>query len=78
MDSHEPPALLRPDSLLIHADAGLEDDTSIAPPIHQTSTFRADSAEHFGEMATLPRHARYYTRYGNPTLARAVAILAAL
>jgi methionine-gamma-lyase len=82
MDPHDtpdpqPPPLQR-DSLLVHADAGLEDDTSIAPPLHQTSTFRADSAEAFADMATRPRHPRYYTRYGNPTLARVEAILAAL
>jgi methionine-gamma-lyase len=76
-DPQRPPAL-QPDSLLIHADAGLEDDSSIAPPIHQTSTFRAESAEMFADMATQPRHTRYYTRYGNPTLARAEAVLAAL
>jgi cystathionine beta-lyase/cystathionine gamma-synthase len=78
MDTPKTPASLRPDSLLIHADASLEDDSSIAPPLHQTSTFRAASAEQFAAMATLPRHARYYTRYGNPTLARAEAVLAAL
>jgi cystathionine gamma-lyase len=72
----DPP--LQPDSLLIHADAGMEDDSSIAPPLHQTSTFRAESAEGFADMATRPRHPRYYTRYGNPTLARAEAVLAAL
>jgi cystathionine beta-lyase/cystathionine gamma-synthase len=75
-DPHHPPPHL--DSLLIHADAGLEDDTSIAPPLHQTSTFRADSAASFADMATRPRHPRYYTRYGNPTLARVEAVLAAL
>src|SRR5262245_25678046 len=75
-DPQPPP--LRRDSLLVHADGGLEDDTSIAPPLHQTSTFRADSAEMFADMATRPRHPRYYTRYGNPTLARVEAVLAAL
>ena len=78
MQEHETQMPLRPDSLLIHGDAGIDDDSSIAPPLHQTSTFRATSAEQFAEMATLPRHARYYTRYGNPTLARVEAVLAAL
>jgi cystathionine beta-lyase/cystathionine gamma-synthase len=79
MNTHDTPdPQLQRDSLLIHADAGLEDDSSIAPPLHQTSTFRADSAEMFADMATRPRHPRYYTRYGNPTLARVEAVLAAL
>src|SRR5262245_37734222 len=68
----------RPDTLAIHADAGLEPDSAIAAPIHQTSTFRARSAAEFAEMATRPRHERYYTRYGNPTLARCEAVIAAL
>ena len=65
-------------SLVIHADADFADDSAIAPPIHQTSTFRAGSAAAFAEMATQPRHARYYTRYGNPTLARVEKVIAAL
>lgn len=65
-------------SLVIHADAEFADDSAIAPPIHQTSTFRAGSAADFAEMATQPRHARYYTRYGNPTLARVEKVIAEL
>lgn len=65
-------------SLVIHADAEFADDSAIAPPIYQTSTFRADSAADFAEMATQPRHARYYTRYGNPTLARVEKVIAEL
>src|SRR5262245_2099010 len=75
-DSQHPQ--LRDDSLLIHADLALQADSSTAPPIHQTSTFRAGSAEQFADMATRARHPRYYTRYGNPTLARVEAVLAAL
>lgn len=65
-------------SLVIHADAAFAEDSAIAPPIHQTSTFRAGSAADFAEMATQPRHARYYTRYGNPTLARVEKVIATL
>src|SRR5262245_59307152 len=61
---------------LIHGDAGLDADSSIAPPIHPSVTYRGTSAEHFREMATVPRHSRFYTRYGGPTHARAEAILA--
>jgi len=65
-------------SLAIHADETVEAGASVAPPIHQTSTFRAETAEEFAAMATEVRHPRYYTRYGNPTLARAEAVIAAL
>lgn len=66
------------DSLVIHADDEFAIDSAIAPPIHQTSTFRAGSAADFAEMATQSRHSRYYTRYGNPTLERAETIIAQL
>jgi methionine-gamma-lyase len=65
-------------SLVIHADDEFATDSAIAPPIHQTSTFRAGSAADFAAMATQPRHSRYYTRYGNPTLERAETIIAQL
>jgi len=63
---------------LIHGDAGLDDDSSVAPPIYPSATFRATSAEAFREMAVEPRHTRFYTRYGNPTHARVEAIVAKL
>jgi len=65
-------------SLVIHADDEFAVDSAIAPPIHQSSTFRAASAADFATMATEPRHARYYTRYGNPTLERVEKVIAAL
>ena len=61
---------------LIHGDAGLDADSSIAPPIHPSVTYRGTSADEFREMATVPRHSRFYTRYGGPTHARVEAILA--
>ncbi len=65
-------------TLLIHADEGIDPHASIAPPIYQTATFRAGSAQEFAAMATQPRHTSYYTRYGNPTLARVEAVVAAM
>jgi cystathionine beta-lyase/cystathionine gamma-synthase len=65
-------------SLVIHADDEFTVDSAIAPPIHQTSTFRAASAADFATMATQPRHSRYYTRYGNPTLERVEKVIAEL
>jgi cystathionine beta-lyase/cystathionine gamma-synthase len=66
------------DSLVVHGDRSDDDDGALAPPIHPAATFRAASGRDFAEMATVPRHDRYYTRYGNPTLARCERLLAGL
>jgi cystathionine beta-lyase/cystathionine gamma-synthase len=66
------------ESLVIHGDDGIEETLDIAPPIHQTSTFIAPTAEEFARQATDPRPERYYTRAGNPTHARVEAIMAKL
>jgi methionine-gamma-lyase len=69
---------LAPETLAIHADKHLNETTSLAPPIYQTSTFVSRSPEEFAEMATKPQHTRFYARYGNPTQAQAQAVIAAL
>jgi methionine-gamma-lyase len=51
---------------------------AVSSPIWQTATFRADSSEHFAEIATATRPAEFYTRYGNPTHKQAEATIAAL
>ncbi len=61
---------------LVHADRGIDTDSSVAPPIYPSVTYRADSAAQFREMATEPRHPRFYARYGTPTHARVEAVLA--
>ncbi len=66
------------DTLLQHGDALAGDDSSVAPPIHPSATFRASDAAEFAEMASRPQHTRYYTRYGNPTLERTARLVAAL
>lgn len=66
------------ETLVIHGDDGLEATSDVAPPLHLTSTFTAGSAAEFAAMATEPRHSSYYTRYGNPTIARAERMLADL
>jgi len=55
-----------------------ESDSAIAPPLHLSATFRAADAGDFASMASQPRHTRYYTRYGNPTLDRAAGLIAGL
>jgi cystathionine beta-lyase/cystathionine gamma-synthase len=62
----------------IHADEPLNETTSLAPPIYQTSTFVAHSPDEFTEMANEPQHPRFYARYGTPTHAQTQAVIAAL
>lgn len=66
------------DTRVLHDDATLADGASVVAPIHYSATFRARDAAEFAEMATQPRHAAYYTRYGNPVHERVAAILAGL
>jgi methionine-gamma-lyase len=63
---------------LIHADRGLNPTAAVAPPIYQTATFRAESADDFGERASRPRHPEFYTRFGNPNRAQVERVLAEL
>ena len=65
------------DTWLQHGDQR-EDDSAIAPPIHLSATFRAVDAGDFADMASRPRHPRYYTRYGNPTTERVAGLIAGL
>jgi cystathionine beta-lyase/cystathionine gamma-synthase len=62
----------------IHAGKGENRTHAVSPPIWQTTTFSADSSEHFAEMATAVRPAEFYTRYGNPTHKEVEATLVAL
>jgi methionine-gamma-lyase len=62
----------------IHADKPHNETSSLSPPIHQTTTFTADSEAQFTEMATQPQHPRFYTRYGNPNHAQVQEIIAQL
>jgi cystathionine beta-lyase/cystathionine gamma-synthase len=68
----------RPETLVAHADGGIDDASDVAPPIHQTAPFRATSDDDFAEMSNTPRHPRNYTRDGNPTFTRVESIIAAL
>ncbi len=67
-----------PQTKSVHAADEFNTTSSISPPIFQTTTFSAENAEHFFEMATQPRHAEFYTRYGNPNHQQVEATLAAL
>lgn len=63
---------------LIHVDRMLNSTAAVTPPIYQTATFRASSAEDFAHRAGDPRHPEFYTRYGNPTLSQVESVLAEL
>jgi methionine-gamma-lyase len=61
-----------------HAGKELNTTHAVSSPIWLTTTFRADSNEHFAEIASAVRPAEFYTRYGNPTHKEAEALLCAL
>lgn len=65
-------------TVAIHADASRNKTSAVSPPIWQTATFRADSSEHFSEIAAATRPSEFYTRYGNPTHGQVEAVMAAL
>src|SRR5215813_7888716 len=52
--------------------------SAISPPIWQTTTFSAETAEEFAEIAVATRPAEFYTRYGNPNHEMVEATIAAL
>jgi len=58
---------LRTDTLAIHADAGLERDPDVAPPIHVSTTYSADNDDRL-----------VYSRIEQPTRRRLEAVLGAL
>jgi cystathionine gamma-synthase len=58
---------LRPDTLAIHADLGIESAPDVAPPIHVATTYAADNPEGL-----------VYSREAQPTRARLEAVLGAL
>jgi methionine-gamma-lyase len=65
-------------TLSVHAGGELNRTHAISPPIWQTSTFRADSPEHFAILAAAVNPEEYYTRYGNPNQAQAAQAVASL
>ena len=66
------------DSFTGHGDRDLDADSAVAPPLYQSSSFRAASQEDFNAMSATPRHDRYYTRDGNPTFSRVERLIAGL
>ena len=62
----------------VHASQEFNRTSAINPPIWQTSTFRAESSEHFAALAKSVKPSEYYSRYGNPTHEQVEAVMAAL
>ncbi len=62
----------------VHTSKEFNTTSAISPPIWQTTTFSADSAEQFAELATAIQPPEFYTRYGNPTHKQVEATVAAL
>ncbi|MFA7665986.1 MAG: aminotransferase class I/II-fold pyridoxal phosphate-dependent enzyme [Burkholderiaceae bacterium] len=78
MSDKSAPRALAPETRLIHDDRELATDHALAPPILPSTTHAASDAAEFAEMASRPRHPRFYTRYGNPTHERATRLIAGL
>jgi methionine-gamma-lyase len=62
----------------VYASKPLNHTSAISPPIWQTTTFSAETAEEFAEIAVATKPAEFYTRNGNPNHAMVEATLAAL
>ncbi len=62
----------------VHTSRSLNPTSAVSPPIWQTTTFSAETAEEFAEIATATKPAEFYTRYGNPNHHMVEATMAAL
>ena len=62
----------------VHAARAANQTSAISPPIYQTTTFSAGSAEEFAEIAVAARPPEFYTRYGNPNHEMVEATLASM
>jgi len=64
-ESEIPPG---PQTIAVHTSKSLNSTAAVSPPIWQTTTFSAETAEDFAEIAIATKPAEFYTRYGNPTV----------
>ena len=62
----------------VHSSRKFNRTSAISPPIWQTSTFLAESSEHFAALAKTVKPTEYYSRYGNPTHEQVEVLMAAL
>ena len=76
--SEEIPELEGLQSKSVYAAKPLNRTSAVSPPIWQTTTFSAETAEDFAEVAVATKSAEFYTRNGNPNHAMVETTLAAL
>ena len=69
---------LSPESAVVYTGAEFNATASVTPPIFQTSTFAHEDGPAFAARAMEPMSTAFYTRYGNPTLQHAAAVIAEL
>lgn len=62
----------------VYASKPLNHTSAISPPIWQTTTFSAETAEDFAEIAVTTKPMEFYTRNGNPNHAMVEATLSSL
>ncbi|HEY4375682.1 MAG TPA: aminotransferase class I/II-fold pyridoxal phosphate-dependent enzyme [Acidimicrobiales bacterium] len=77
MTAPDPAPPLHPDSRAIRAGRG-GDATSLAPVLWSTTTFNTPTVDDARSMATSVGAERFYSRYGNPTVAGFEAAIADL
>jgi len=65
-------------TIAVHTSRPLNSTSAVAPPIWQTTTFSAENAEEFAEIAVATTPSEFYTRYGNPTHKQVEATIASL
>jgi methionine-gamma-lyase len=65
-------------SKAVYTSKNLNQSSAVSPPIWQTTTFSAETAEDFAEIAVATKPAEFYTRYGNPNHKMVEETLAAL
>ena len=65
-------------TIAVHTSRPLNSTSAVAPPIWQTTTFSAENAEDFAEIAVAATPSEFYTRYGNPTHKQVEATIASL
>lgn len=68
----------KPATIAVQGDKPHQETASVAPPIFQSATFFARTADEFTEVATEPRNPYFYARYGNPNHAQAEQVIADL
>lgn len=74
----EKPTPQGPQTKGVYAAKLLNHTSAVSPPIWQTTTFSAETAEDFAEIAVATKPAEFYTRYGNPNHQMVETTLASL